>query len=259
MSAGMKASTQAIEESNGARENGERLAAPAATDFILQRVNEKGFVHIQNSLSQVDYERLVRDVGVVVSRSDIRLDPDRVRLQQITRKIKERPSAYRPEALSFHSDNPTVDLLSWYCVEQDKEDGSVLLLDTSDLTDNFSSSQLEELSAIRIWFSERIQDTEEEKLTEAPVLSRTASGYAVYYQPWLFSQNMAPEMVSLLDEFAAYLRRKRDSDLIRIQIRAGECLFIDNHRMLHGRAALTENSKRHLVRYFIRTRCNREP
>ncbi|MGH9763208.1 MAG: TauD/TfdA family dioxygenase [Blastocatellia bacterium] len=252
----MKVSTQTIEESNGAPEVGDRLTAPAVIDFILQTVVEEGFVHIQKSVSLVDYERLVREVGVVVSRSDIRLDPDRVRLQQTTRKIKERPSAYRPEALSFHSDNPTVDLLSWYCVEQDKEDGAVLLLDTSDLIDNFSPSQLEELSAIRIWFSDRIQDTEEEKLTEIPILSRTASGYAVYYQPWLFSQDMAPETVSLLDEFAAYLRRKRDSELIRIQISPGECLFIDNHRMLHGRAALTENSKRHLVRCFIRTRCN---
>jgi alpha-ketoglutarate-dependent taurine dioxygenase len=53
----------------------------------------------------------------------------------------------------------------------------------------------------------------------------------------------------LLEKFAEYLRRK---EVITIRLKAGESVFIDNNRILHGRGPIQEDSQRLIKRVWIK-------
>jgi hypothetical protein len=218
----------------------------------VEVVRTSGYRHLKEPITTALYESVVGAIGQLVSRSDIKIDMDRYGVQQETRTVKGRPSAYQADGLAFHSDNPRVDMLAWHCVEQDESDGAILLLDTSDIGEHVPEEHLKVLSKVELWFSDRILDTEQEVLTAIPVLSGDNAGWRVYYQPWLLRDSYDLASSEALEQLRQYLRRKEESQLIRISIKKNECVFIDNHRMLHGRGAIAERSRRHLLRFFIR-------
>ena len=219
---------------------------------ILAGLASSGYVHVPRPLCCEDFEAVCSLLGDVASRHDIRVDPERERIQQATRQIKDRPSAYRAEALGFHSDNPRVAILAWYCVNQDDHGGESLLLDTADVPMSFTSEELAALSEVRLRYSLRFLDTEEELFAYEPLLRRDAAGWAVYYQPWLLGSVDTPAQAALMAKFADYVAGKRSrGDLIRIRLEPGESLFIDNHRILHGRGEVAQTGRRHLIRLFL--------
>jgi hypothetical protein len=220
---------------------------------ILSSIKAYGYAYLKPRHTLAEFEAIARWTGTLASRSDIRIDVERVQVQQRTRKVKNRPSAYQAQALGFHSDNPHMSVLAWYCMEQDETGGTMLLLDSSDVGEYFSADELSTLQEINIQVSERLLDSEEERFTLEPLVSRDGSGYRVYYQPWLLLDSYEPEKAAALAKFSAYLKHKQSAGLLSVPIKKYQSLFIDNNRILHGRDAIAENSKRHLVRFFIRT------
>jgi len=55
-------------------------------------------------------------------------------------------------------------------------------------------------------------------------------------------------------ELKASLQQRAASHLIKIRLRRGDLLIIDNGRILHGRGELRSDSKRELLRAWIRRR-----
>ena len=220
---------------------------------ILSSLKAYGYAYLKQRHSPATFELIARWMGKLASRSDIRIDVERVQVQQRTRKVKNRPSAYQAHALDFHSDNPHMNVLAWYCMEQDESEGTMLLVDSADLGGYFSTDELSILEGINIQVSERLLDSEEEKFTLEPLVSRDRKGYRVYYQPWLLLDSYDPEQAAALKRFSAYLKHKQTMQLLRVPIKKYQSLFIDNNRILHGRGAIAQSSKRHLVRFFIQT------
>jgi hypothetical protein len=234
----------------------ERLESPPdgaeIARSILAGLASSGYVHVPRHLSLEDFEGVSSLLGDVAARHHIRVDPELERTQQATRRIKDRPSAYRAEALGLHSDNPGVAILAWYCVDQDDRGGESWLLDTADLPMFFTSDQLAALSGVRLRYSLRFLDTEEERFAYEPLLRRDAAGWAVYYQPWLRGEVDLPAQAALMAKFADYVEGKSSGgDLIRIRLEPSESLYIDNHRILHGRGEIAPTGRRHLIRLFL--------
>jgi len=165
----------------------------------------------------------------------------------------DRPVVYSSSELGFHTDRPTVDVIGWYCVEQDASDGAVLLIDTVDLEDHLSAAELEGLGRIEVGYSVRDRETGREELRSAPLASQGPRGLAVYYAPWRLPRGLDASTARLLAGFAAYVERRRETSLSRIRLEPGESLFIDNHRLLHARGELSPASRRHIVRLYIAT------
>ena len=220
---------------------------------VLRNLKGNGFAHINQPVSFPTFEAIAAEMGTIELVSEIRIDADHAQQLHQTRKVKTRPSPYQADALGFHSDNPGMDVLAWYCREQDPKSGATLLIDTNDLPSYFTAAELAGLSKLNLWYSVRSKESDEEQLFQIPLLIIDSTGCYVYYQPWLFLDSYDEVQTRLLQKFSEYLADKQQTQTISIELTKRECLFIDNRRILHGRGAISSDSHRHLTRFFIRT------
>jgi hypothetical protein len=210
-----------------------------------------GYLHLTSPMSMEHYEQIAGQLGTIVLRSDVKVDLDRARNQEQVRHLRGRGGIYSPSPLHLHTD-PNADLVSWYCVEQDETGGPMLMLDTGNLEEHFSQRELEILGRVDLWSPSRKSEAEPETLTPMPMLSRKDGRYKLFYAPWLLRDSYDSEAASALEKFAAYVGGLEEKGLISLPIKKHDTIFIDNGRMLHGRGALPETSRRHLVRLYLR-------
>jgi Taurine catabolism dioxygenase TauD, TfdA family len=218
---------------------------------IRNVLNRAGYFHLTWPMSMEHYEQVAGRLGTIVLRSDVKVDLDRARNQEQVRHIQGRGGIYSPSPLHLHTD-PNADLVSWYCVEQDEAGGPMLMLDTDNLEERFSPGELEVLSRVDLWSPSRKSETEPEELTPVPLLSRKNGRYKIFYAPWLLRDSYDDEATSTLRKFVGYINELEEKQLLSLPVKKQDTVFIDNGRMLHGRGALPETSRRHLVRLYLR-------
>jgi hypothetical protein len=236
---------------------GEYVAAADRGDLgaVTARVREALRAHGLARLPPMDEGRfldLAGCLGEVGLRSDLVIDPVQAEEERHRRTAAEdRPVVYAPTELDFHTDRPTVDVIGWYCVEQDAVDGAVMLIDTADLAEHLSAAEIAGLEKIELGYFQRDRQTGKEEFGRASLVTSGPRGFLVYYAPWLLQQQRDAETERLVGRFAAYVGRKRETALVRIRLHRGEALFIDNRRLLHARGNLSPASRRHIVRLYI--------
>jgi alpha-ketoglutarate-dependent taurine dioxygenase len=86
------------------------------------------------------------------------------------------------------------------------------------------------------------------------VLTTAGAHDSLFCSPWLRAVGNDPSQQRALDELKASLQQRAASHLIKIRLRRGDLLIIDNGRILHGRGELRSDSKRELLRAWIRRR-----
>jgi alpha-ketoglutarate-dependent taurine dioxygenase len=74
----------------------------------------------------------------------------------------------------------------------------------------------------------------------------------VFYVPWFVERPDDEAGRDRLGRFGRLVYEAHRTSRLEIRLERGQCLFIDNRRMLHGRGALPEDSRRHLVRLYLR-------
>ena len=218
---------------------------------IRPALEADGYLHLKWPMTMDHYEAIAGRLGTIVQKSDVKVDLARAQSQEHVRVIKGRGGIYSPSPLHFHTD-PIADLVSWYCVEQDDAGGPMLMLDLGDLDSHFSAEELDILSKVELWMPSRKSEAEQETLTPAPLLAKTNGKYKIFYASWLLRESDDANVRKIMEKFAAYLKNKEETQLIRLEIKPRDTIFLDNHRMLHGRGELPETSKRHLVRFYLR-------
>jgi hypothetical protein len=211
----------------------------------LAALESMGYAHMKQPHSLEAFEQLAQQLGSIVMRTDLAITPDRSSI------------VYKSDAIAFHQDNPTINILGWYCVRQDDVDGSALLLDTGDVADRFSPEELEVMRGIRVRYPHpdpQYHNPDKGLIAHLlwPLLTGEAKRPKVYYVPWLLLDSYDENQSTGLAKFARYLRAKEENQVLRIRLREGESLFIDNNRMLHGRGAIQPDSKRLLKRVWIK-------
>lgn len=220
---------------------------------VAGALSAHGYAYVKTSISPDHCQMLAAETGTLMLRYDVKIDKQRELGLKEKRVVKDRPGPYGSAAFAFHTDNVRVDVVSFYCVEQDDVDGASLLLDLDDVADHFEPDELETLTRLYLWAPfVAAPGVDKENFSHlAPLLSKHATGYRVYYIPWLLREPYEPGESEVLDKFACYVREKSDTQTIRVPFQKGESVFIDNHRMLHGRAAISQDSKRHLIRFYL--------
>jgi hypothetical protein len=158
---------------------------------------------------------LSSSLGEIVLETQVRLNP--ARGTYLT----------SPEAIPPHNDHPAVDHISWHCQAQDPRGGAMELVDMNELAPRLEPSWLN--ATMPCPCVKHLQPR-----TQHPV--RDAKGW--YYSDWLAR---SAGLHGLVDVVARAPR-------IRIDLRPGDALFVDNRRMLQARDAISAGSPRHLVR-----------
>jgi Taurine catabolism dioxygenase TauD, TfdA family len=220
-------------------------------EAIRHTLETDGYLHLTWPMTMENYEAVARRVGTIVQRNDVKVDLARAQSQEQVRRIKGRGGIYSPGALGFHTD-PIADLVSWYCVEQDDGGHPMMMLDLGDLEEHFSVEEREILSRVELLSPTRKSETEQETLTPTPLLTKTSEKYKIYYAPWLLRESEDTAVRAIAEKFAAYVKNKEETRVIVLPVKPQDTVFLNNHRMLHGRGELPQTSKRHLVRFYLR-------
>jgi Taurine catabolism dioxygenase TauD, TfdA family len=229
----------------------ETAALPALAAWVREELRQHGLARLP-PMTEARFLDLAGGVGEVGLRTDMVIDPAQAEEERRRRgTATERPVVYAPTELGFHTDRPTVDVIGWYCVEQDAEDGAVLLIDTADLGEHFGAAEIAGLGRVEVGYFQRDAHTGREETRRAPLVARGPRGHLLYYAPWLVQESGDAETALLVARFAAYVEKKRETALVRIRLQRGEALFVDNRRLLHARGNLSPSSRRHIVRLYI--------
>lgn len=218
---------------------------------IRDRLPHEGYVHVARVFGEEGFAAAAGQLGSIELRTDIRVDSEADDALRRARDplYADRPSVYRADGLSYHTDSPIIDMLAWYCVAQDAIDGTSALIDTGDVMQHFDPGELAVMSRIRV--RAMLRDAENREIVrEFPLF---ADG-KVYYAPWLLSPDLGEQERAVASRFAGYVAEKDATAPIRIRLKPGEMLFVDNHRILHGRSSIPPDSRRHLVRLYIKAR-----
>ena len=218
---------------------------------IRRALEADGYLHLPWPMSMENYEAIASRVGTIVQKNDVKVDLARAQRQEQVRQMKGRGGLYSAGALGFHTD-PIADLVSWYCVAQDDGGGPMMMLDLGDLEEHFSVAELEILAKVELWMPTRKSEAEQETLTPVPLLSKTNGKYKIFYAPWLLRESEDSEVRRVAEKFSGFVKNKEETELIRLEVKPQDTVFLDNHRMLHGRGELPQTSKRHLVRFYLR-------
>ena len=88
---------------------------------------------------------------------------------------------------------------------------------------------------------------------DIPLCAKHDGRWVFHYVPWLDLKAPDADAGQALAKLKAGIGRAKSSDLIELDLVPGEMVFVDNHRVMHGRAAIPANSKRHLKRFWIRS------
>jgi Taurine catabolism dioxygenase TauD, TfdA family len=225
-------------------------ALPEVAARVREDLRAHGLARLP-PMTEARFVELAGCVGEVGLRTDMVIDPAQEAEERRRRSSETgRPVVYAPTELGFHTDRPTVDVIGWYCVEQDAEDGAVHLIDTADLGEQFTAAEIAALGRVELGYFQRNALTGQEEACRAPLVTSGPRGHLLYYAPWLVQEGAGGE-TALVASFAAYVERKRETALVRIRLERGEALFVDNHRLLHARGNLSPSSRRHIVRLYI--------
>jgi hypothetical protein len=145
----------------------------------------------------------------------------------------------------FHTDDPTVDLIAWYCEAQDDWDGASVLVDSQPVLARLHEQARTDLRQTLLPFRALAPHS----TAFWPVLSESGQ---IFLMPWL--EPTSPRHRQEGSAFVAFVGSVLAQRPVRIRLRPGQALIIDNRRMLHGRSAIHPQSRRRLRRYWVRLR-----
>lgn len=206
------------------------------SDSMVVRIREDlaahGFSVLRGAITIGSFYHLARMLGSLRRIEDIRLG-------------NSRRGAHSPNELGLHSDQHYVDVIAWYCVRPAPRGGETLLVDTRPLLQVRSADERALLQRVTM----RCPDVDGIAAPdEVPLLQEKAGASRVYYAAW----NVAPTNEPAVN--AAFKRFVQDVEAaprLGVRLEAGECLYLDNTRMLHGRGELPHDSPRVLKRFWI--------
>lgn len=209
------------------------LLAVEAIDADLRRC---GYAHVRGVADLASYRRIAEVLGVVVGEE----------------KITLRPGAHayvaKPGSVPLHTDQPQIEVVCWLCVEQDEWDGASLLLDARPTVNALPQARRSLLRRVQLACPPVAGGS---PVLRFPVLRPSAGADQVFCSPWLQAVNPSVEHQGALDEFRQLLSAAAKNHAVEIRLAKGDALFVDNQRVLHGRRAIAEESRRQLHRLWL--------
>ncbi|MEC7518835.1 MAG: TauD/TfdA family dioxygenase [Myxococcota bacterium] len=207
---------------------------------VVRGVRASGVAWLRGYHSDAQLLAIARDLGRIVGDTSVRVRPG------------SRTYLASPGPIPVHTDHSRADLIGWRCEAQDDHVGASRLVDGHEVLGRLSAETIAQLERTRLPAMVRLGDP----ATLTPVVSRRGGCLALFHAPWLAPVDATPEGRRALRSLRAALG-EAERRALEIRLAPGELLFVDNRRILHGRAALSDCSPRRLRRLWIET--TREP
>ena len=153
-------------------------------------------------------------------------------------------------AVPAHSDGPQANVVAWFCVRQDEDDGTSILFDTAPVLRGLSSQVRTDLASIQVPYYDHTSATGRPECHTPLLLGHDEGSWRVNYAPWLLPDPLdARQRLAI----AAFQLAIASSQPTRIRLQPGQSLFVNNWRILHSRDSVKPDSTRLLKRAWVRT------
>lgn len=202
---------------------------------VIEAIRAHGFVHVPGPVDARAYRSLATTLGAIVGEERIAL------------RAGAHAYVAKPGAVPFHTDHPAVEVIGWRCEQQDERDGASLLLDGRQVVATLGPEERRALATVALACPPLAGGPPTER---HPVLWPTPRGVGVFCSPWLHA--VEPAQQHVLDRFRARLSAAVATAAIEVRLAPWSALFVDNHRLLHGRRAIGTTSSRRLHRLWMR-------
>ena len=193
------------------------MPASLANDAFLIDLYRHGYAVLRGA-GVAGFEALSSVLGAPLRTTHVRLDP------------QEGTYLTSPGSIPLHTDHPLVHSIAWLCIEQDDEDGAMVLADLRGMPAELSAMALAAEAPCPCLDSTRARSTH-------PLLQKGRW----YFPDWHVRADPAmADLVAAVDSLPRF----------EIQLEKDDVLVIDNGRILHGRRRLARDSCRHLGRHW---------
>ena len=203
---------------------------------VIEAVSREGYFRSASTATFETFREIADTFGEVFYEADVRMGGQRPRNYQL------------PAAIDFHTDHVSAEIAAWYCLEREIDGGAMQFLDLAPVAEALSEDELNALARVRV--PDNAVWTEG---GDIPLCTAEGERWAFHYVPWLDLKVPDAEAKRALDRFEAGVRQAKTTSVIELDLLPGELVFVDNHRIMHGRAAIPTNSRRHLKRLWIRS------
>jgi hypothetical protein len=204
---------------------------------ILEDLDFQGWS--QFSIRNYDIPELISHLGYTIMENDVRI-------------VRTSPALVTSaEGLPPHTDHHLSHYILWHCITQDSKGGQSIMVDGLSIFRSMSSEIRGHLRSIHL----KEHAIFKGDLGYHPLIYETEIGdriyYSVLFEPtgfWLTNERLSNEQKLAFDTFNKAVKEATPEC---IKLNPGECLVVDNGRMLHGRTAIRDDSNRLLKRYWI--------
>jgi len=207
------------------------------TQTIIDDIESKGWSHFSTSRHSLD--NLFEALGCVIMETDVSIDRN------------SSPLVTSAEGLPPHTDHHLAHYILWHCIVQDSRGGQSIIVDGLNVFRSMDSETQEVLRHINLMEHSIFKND----LDYYSMISKTSMEDRIYYpilfnptEFWLAGEKLTKEQKQVFNNFNEAVR---DTKPILLKLEPGECLIVDNGRILHGRTPLSNNSNRLLKRYWI--------
>ena len=104
---------------------------------LLHTLNNTGYV-VQHFKSFGEFDVFCKEIGDVKQTTDVK----------ITNGLTSFP--YIHDEIPFHTDNPEIEIVGWFCIDQDEIAGESLIIDVRNILLEFSEIEIKRLATITL-------------------------------------------------------------------------------------------------------------
>jgi hypothetical protein len=203
---------------------------------IINALQSTGYA-ISEFNSLIEFEKFCSTIGSIKQTTDVK----------ITHGFESFP--YINSEIPFHTDNPEIDIVSWFCVNQDDIAGESLVIDIRWILSHFTKEELAIL--------ERLELPAPVSKKPFPILQMQKNCPHIYLINRLWrdlEKSIPPSESVVVKKFLNELDKiKQAKSYLSIRLKKNQALFLNNEMMIHARGAISKNSSRHLVRKYIKS------
>jgi len=206
-------------------------------DGILADLDFQGWSQFSSQDCSID--KVMGQLGFIIMENDVLIERNSPAL------------VTSAEGLPPHTDHHLSHYILWHCLVQDSQGGHSIMVDGLRIFSSMPHDIQELLRSINL----KEHSVFKGDVGYHPLIYETPLGdriyYSVLFEPtgfWLANERLTKEQEKAFDIFNEAVR---EAKTMRIKLKPGECLVVDNGRILHGRSSLQDNSNRLLKRYWI--------
>ncbi len=204
------------------------------SEGVAAKLADTGICVIDEEVADARFRDISRHFGEIVYEAEIRMGAERPRNYQL------------PAAIDFHTDHVMAETIAWRCVASEPGGGEMRFLDLQKVADMLEEEEQQALGRVGVTDNAAWGGGE-----PIPLALPRPGGLRFHYVPWLRSYPYDAAAAAALEKFEQAFRKASQTDYVEIELAPGQCVFLDNHRIAHGRAAIPSDSPRNLTRLWI--------